>query len=89
MQYYIVTGGTGPWGYGSLRSSEILKKDGGQSWQTAASLPFISRFVRGVSLANGQFMVAGEEYSCIIASYSSGHIYNRGKRFCWIRKGTQ
>ena len=29
MQYYIVTGGTGPWGYGSLRSSEILKKDGG------------------------------------------------------------
>ena len=68
MQYYIVTGGTGPWGYGSLRSSEILKKDGGQSWQTAASLPFIRRFVRGVSLANGQFMVAGEEYSCIIAS---------------------
>ena len=62
MQYYIVTGGIGPWGHGSLRSSEILKKDGGKSWQKAASLPYTEiRFLRGVSLANGHFLVSGEE----------------------------
>ena len=52
---------TGGYSGGYRSSTEILKKGGGHSWQMAASLPSARRFVRGVSLANGHFMVSGEE----------------------------
>ena len=62
MQFYIVTGGRL-----SLKevasSTEILKKDGGTSWQTVASLPSARKGLRGVSLPNGHFMVSGEDSS--------------------------
>ena len=51
-------------GYGRnsyLASTEILKKEGGKSWQAAASLPSARRGLKGVSLSNGHFMVSGEE----------------------------
>ena len=66
MQLYVVTGGI----YRNsktrkeiaLASTEILKKGWGQSWKKAASLPYTEiRFLRGVSLANGHFLVSGEE----------------------------
>ena len=71
MQLYVVTGGI----YRNsktrkeiaLASTEILKKGWGQSWKKAASLPYTEiRFLRGVSLANGHFLVSGEELWCII-----------------------
>ena len=67
MQFYIVTGGRL-----SLKevesSTEILKKDGGTSWQTVASLPSARRGLRGVSLPNGHFMVSGEGSLASISS---------------------
>ena len=45
----------------SVASTEILKKEGGTSWQTAASLPSSRGGLRGVSLPNGHFMVSGED----------------------------
>ena len=71
MQFYIVTGGMGPHIHGLstwhnwLVSTEILKKGGGHSWQTVASLPSARQLLSGVSLANGHFMVSGEEKWCI------------------------
>ena len=75
MQFYIVSGGhpKGSWGQpGNMDSTEILKKEGGASWQPAASLP-TSRFgLRGVSLPNGHFMVSGEDYlTCFMAPYDA------------------
>ena len=58
FQFYIITGG---FANGSLASTEILKKEGGTSWQTAASLPSSRLGVSGVSLPNGHFMVSGED----------------------------
>ena len=59
MQFYIVTGG---YSYNKdLVTTEILKKEGGSSWQTAASLPSSRLGVSGVSLPNGHFMVSGED----------------------------
>ena len=58
LQLYIVTGGHSS---SNLASTEILKKGGGHSWQTVASLPSGRHHLRGVSLANGHFMVSGEE----------------------------
>ena len=74
MQFYIVAGGYGKhptWPAGNylleVASTEILKKDGGTSWQTIASLPSARRGLRGVSLPNGHFMVSGENTSiCLI-----------------------
>ena len=68
MQFYIVTGGSRkhPWhphGLLEVASTEILKKDGGTSWQTVASLPSARGGLRGVSLPNGHFMVSGEDSS--------------------------
>ena len=69
LQFYIVTGGYIHTGGKSLldlqefASTEILKKDGGTSWQTVASLPSARRGLRGVSLPNGHFMVSGEDSS--------------------------
>ena len=70
MQFYIVAGGYGKhptWPAGNylleVASTEILKKDGGTSWQTVASLPSARRGLRGVSLPNGHFMVSGEDSS--------------------------
>ena len=64
IQAYIVTGGVH---HGRskilLDSTEILKKEGGTSWQKAASLPSARRGLRGVSLPNGHFMVSGEDRS--------------------------
>ena len=62
MQFYLVSGGytrilTRTLGIGS---TEILKKEGGTSWQRAASLPSERNGLRGVSLPNGHFMVSGE-----------------------------
>ena len=62
MQFYLVSGGytrilTRTLGIGS---TEILKKEGGTSWQRAASLPSERWGLRGVSLPNGNFMVSGE-----------------------------
>ena len=57
MQFYIVTGGV--FDDKDLVTTEILKKEGGSSWQTAASLP--SSRVSGVSLPNGHFMVSGDD----------------------------
>ena len=58
MQFYIVSGGFGR-GVG-IGLTEILKKEGGTSWQRAASLPSGRNGLRGVSLPNGHFMVSGE-----------------------------
>ena len=62
-QYYIVTGGSGGISLGKYASTEILKKEGGTSWQTAASLPSARSSLSGVSLSNGHFMVVGEDCS--------------------------
>ena len=59
MQFYIVTGGISD--DKDLVTTEILKKEGGSSWQTAASLPSSSLRVSGVSLPNGHFMVSGDD----------------------------
>ena len=66
MQFYIVAGGSrkhGPGRQVEAASTEILKKDGGTSWQTVASLPSGRTGLRGVSLPNGHFMVSGEDSS--------------------------
>ena len=66
MQFYIVSGGRGlttrteDRRY-TMASTEVLKKDGGTSWQTVASLPFTRENFVGVSLPNGHFMVSGED----------------------------
>ena len=81
IQFYIVSGGhpKGSWGQpGNMDSTEILKKEGGASWQPAASLP-TSRFgLRGVSLPNGHFMVSGED--CLTSStfYDTSRCINTG-----------
>ena len=62
MQFYIVTGGISD--DKDLVTTEILKKEGGSSWQTAASLP--SSRVSGVSLPNGHFMVSGDD--CLLSN---------------------
>ena len=68
MQFYIVAGGYGKhptWPAGNylleVASTEILKKEGGTSWQTAASLPSSRGGFSGVSLPNGHFMVSGDD----------------------------
>ena len=64
MQFYIVTGGRSD--NKDLVTTEILKKEGGSSWQTAASLEFSRLGVSGVSLPNGHFMVAGDD--CLLSN---------------------
>ena len=60
FQFYIITGGL--FANGSLASTEILKKEGGTSWQTTASLPSNRHHsFSGVSLPNGHFMVSGND----------------------------
>ena len=44
-----------------IASTEILKKDGGTSWRLAASLPSARHCIRGVSMDDGRFIVAGEQ----------------------------
>ena len=65
MQFYIVSGEsyrrTGRGRHEALASTEILKKEGGTSWQTAASLPSGRWGFSGVSLPNGHFMVLGND----------------------------
>ena len=62
MQFYIVSGGYGrQHGREYLASTEILKKEGGTSWQTVASLPSSRGGFSGVSLPNGHFMVSGDD----------------------------
>ena len=58
LQFYIVTGGATN---ALLDSTEILKKGQGNAWQTVASLPSRTQYISGVSLANGHFMVSGED----------------------------
>ena len=60
IQSYIVTGGL----YDAtidIASTEILKKDGGISWRLAASLPSARHCIRGVSMDDGRFIVAGDQ----------------------------
>ena len=80
MQFFIVSGGQKKDTYWEKKghvsemkyrmsyfdSTEILKKEGGSSWQTAASLPTSRYGLRGVSLPNGHFMVSGED--CLTSS---------------------
>ena len=79
MQYYIVTGGSGGRSLGYYASTEILKKEGGTSWQTAASLPSARLSLSGVSLSNGHFMVAGEDCSIPFIFYHNGKAFNKKK----------
>ena len=58
FQFYIITGGL--FANGSLASTEILKKEGGTSWQTAASLPSARKALKGITLPNGKFLVTGD-----------------------------
>ena len=60
IQTYIVTGGRDDNISKDIASTEILRKIGGTSWQTAASLPTGRHCIRGVSLDDGRFIVAGE-----------------------------
>ena len=53
MQFYIATGGY------FTDSTEILKTDGGSSWQAAANLPSARATPKGISLSNGRFMLTG------------------------------
>ena len=80
MQFYIVSGGYSKRMRHYLTSTEILKKEGGTSWQTAASLPSDRYSFSGVSLPNGHFMVSGDNvaFSPLIMKdpYS-------GKECCW------
>ena len=66
-QFYIVTGGND--GSRDLDSTEIMNKDGGTSWHTVASMPFISYALSGVSLPNGHFMVSGDDLVRYISIY--------------------
>ena len=43
-----------------MASTEILKKNGGTSWSTVASLPTARGAFSGVSLPDGRFLVSGE-----------------------------
>ena len=63
MQFYVVSGGKRYNSGSGFDSTEILKKEGGTSWQPAASLPTSRYGLRGVSLPNGHFMVSGEHYA--------------------------
>ena len=65
MQFYIVSGGYT--GSSSLASTEILKKNGGTSWATVASLPAARQHICGVSLPDGHFLVSGKGY---VVNYS-------------------
>ena len=56
MQVYIVTGG---YSSSSLASTETLLRDGGSSWQSAASLPSARYGPRGIGLDSGHFIVTG------------------------------
>ena len=68
MQSYIVSGGyPGP----AMVSTEILKKEGGSSWQKVSSLPSRRWGLRGVSLPNGHFMVSGEDCSILSMFYDT------------------
>ena len=59
MQVYIVAGGYS--GHGQfLVSTETLKKDGGSSWQSVASLPSGKTGLRGLGLDHGRFIVTGQ-----------------------------
>ena len=64
MQFYLVSGGISRISRRTvgIGSTEILKKEGGTSWQRAASLPSERNGLRGVSLPNGHFMVSGDDY---------------------------
>ena len=45
-----------------MASSETLLRDGGTSWQSAASLPTVRDAPRGIGLDNGHFLVTGEVF---------------------------
>ena len=70
IQFYMVTGGMDRW-WKDSSTTEILKKEGGTSWQTAASLPSARGCLRGVSLPNGHFMVSGEDSSISSVFYDT------------------
>ena len=59
MQIYIVTGG---WDGSSMASTETFLKNGGTSWQSAASLPSARHSPRGIGLDNGKFILIGQCY---------------------------
>ena len=60
LQFYIVTGGFDN-RLKRLASTEILRKNGGTSWSTVASLPTPRNGITGVSLPDGHFLVSGED----------------------------
>ena len=58
IQFYMVTGGMNR-SWKDIGTTEILKKEGGTSWQTAASLPSARHAPKGITLPNGKFLVTG------------------------------
>ena len=59
IQFYMVTGGMNR-SWKDIGTTEILKKEGGTSWQTAASLPSARHAPKGITLPNGKFLVTGD-----------------------------
>ena len=62
IQFYMVTGGMNR-SWKDIGTTEILKKEGGTSWQTAASLPSARHAPKGITLANGKFLVTGDGFN--------------------------
>ena len=59
IQFYMVAGGMDRW-WKDSSTTEILKKEGGTSWQTAVSLPSARKALKGITLPNGKFLVTGD-----------------------------
>ena len=78
LQFYIVTGGFDN-RLKRLASTEILRKNGGTSWSTVASLPTPRNGITGVSLPDGHFLVSGEDISHLQSIQLMIHHYRR----CW------
>ena len=78
LQFYIVTGGFDN-RLKRLASTEILRKNGGTSWSTVASLPTPRNGITGVSLPDGHFLVSGEVISHLQSIQLMIHHYRR----CW------
>ena len=68
IQFYMVTGGMNR-SWKDIGTTEILKKEGGTSWQTAASLPSARHAPKGITLANGKFLVTGDGFNNIFLCF--------------------
>ena len=68
IQFYMVTGGMNR-SWKDIGTTEILKKEGGTSWQTAASLPSARHAPKGITLPNGKFLVTGGGFVVVLLLY--------------------